>query len=771
LFPLKYFGFIRYLVFVIFFLCLCCDFVESQITGDYRSRISGNWGAYSTWEKWDGVSWNACAFGDVPNESAKNVTIRNGHLIDTDGSGSPPWDVNDLNVESGGRLWDNQFGGINTYIQVYGDIICDGIIGDPQGDDISFDIAGGNDCTISGIGFFNAMRIRKDDAILPKQTTSLTIKMDINLLRTGTSATVLYNDANEPGTDLNGSLFIVTIDAGSTVRCTAQGDAMCHISMDGIYGADPENCGGSYIVFGTLEMDGAFYCKNNNSAKNTSVLIKNGGLVKCRYIETGASGSAGNTLRVENGGKLIISGSVDTSSLRLNSTTFNGFSNLNNSWEFEPMSSLEFSASTDQMIHGISHCGNLAISGGGLKVLDADFLVGATLSLTSGVIQTGLFKLIHTSANPYDLVHSSGNASFIFGTYRRYILSNTAVYEFPLGLSARSLDYHRIDLLNANLNGISFIDGTVKSLSESENNIDSRIVCLQDTAIARNVLGNSVWSLSPDVVPISGSYGVRLYLEGTGLDETNNNSFHPVKRPDGSMDYSDWDTFDASTDIPQNGLPGRVYEGGSGYSERNGYTSFSEHAIALFQSNMPLSIELISFSAYCYSNKIVDLQWETATEQHSDYFLIEHSENGWGWESVSKIKALGNSNRLTCYRVKVESQEAIGYYRLSQYDIDGKSMEFDPVIVNCKNELKVPITVPNPSEHTFTVQLNDVLKITPFRMVITDIDNRIIMNASYDFTLNQTQIPIELPPFSQGVYFIHFKTITDQYFIVRHHVL
>jgi uncharacterized repeat protein (TIGR02543 family) len=739
-------------------------------TGDFRSRTSGNWGSNTTWEKFDGNCWLSCASGDYPNSSTVSVRIGNGHIIDNDGSGSPPWNVKDLTVDKGGKLWDNQFGGINTYVQIYGDIVCNGVIGDSLGDDIAFDIAGGNNCSISGIGSFTAMRIRKDDEIFPALNTSLTIEMDIRLLRPETSGTVLYNDANQPGTDLIGSLFNVSISPGVTVKCSGKGSAMSNLSIDGLIGADPENCGGLFVISGTLDIDGIVYCKNNNSAKNTALNIKSGGVLKCRYIETGASGLAGNTLSIENGGKLIIFGSVDTSIAHLNNTTWNNFSNTNNTWDFQSCSSIEYSGTNEQKIHGITGCSNLVVSGGGLKVIGNDFTVKDLLKLVNGIVQTGNNKLIHESTNPSDLIHSASGSSFIFGTYRRYLGLNSFIYKFPVGLSSTSSGYRRMDLVNNYLNGVAYLDVSVFSIDEISNNIDERLICTQDGFSLKNVIGNVIWKLSPNTHPLGGTYGVRLFLDGTGLTSNDDNNFCAVKRADGLADYTAWDTFFATTIIPSHGTDGRIYGSGDGYAERTGYTSFSEHAIGLMQPIQPLPIELINFSVSCSENNNVNIHWSTASEHNSSHFVVEKLNAGLLWQELGEVSAAGNSIVPLNYYMEDRIASEITYYRLLEVDLNGEKLAFEPISILCKASDISLFTFPNPSHQKFKLIYHSVIDNYDVTIQITDAHGKEVYSISRSVYSGINNIPITELNLQPGVYFIHVFSPEGKDYVIRQYI-
>lgn len=90
------------------------------------------------------------------------------------------------------------------------------------------------------------------------------------------------------------------------------------------------------------------------------------------------------------------------------------------------------------------------------------------------------------------------------------------------------------------------------------------------------------------------------------------------------------------------------------------------------QAGALLPVTLIDFSGHPTSSGI-DLFWKTATEVNNDYFEIERSKDGISFESLAKVKGFGNSDQMQFYALSDESP-SVGenYYRLVQYDFDGK---------------------------------------------------------------------------------------------------
>jgi hypothetical protein len=71
-------------------------------------------------------------------------------------------------------------------------------------------------------------------------------------------------------------------------------------------------------------------------------------------------------------------------------------------------------------------------------------------------------------------------------------------------------------------------------------------------------------------------------------------------------------------------------------------------------------------------NKAIELVWRTAQEINSKYFEVLKSKDGVQFETIGKVEAAGNSNRVNTYQF-LDNTPAQGnnYYKLKQVDIDG----------------------------------------------------------------------------------------------------
>ena len=93
--------------------------------------------------------------------------------------------------------------------------------------------------------------------------------------------------------------------------------------------------------------------------------------------------------------------------------------------------------------------------------------------------------------------------------------------------------------------------------------------------------------------------------------------------------------------------------------------------IASTDATTPLPVELISFEAKPKACTPI-LNWSTASESHSDYFILESSEDAKKWTEVTRIDAAEHSSTEKRYsHHEKENFSAIRYYRLILVNMDG----------------------------------------------------------------------------------------------------
>jgi hypothetical protein len=495
-----------------------------------------------------------------------------------------------------------------------------------------------------------------------------------------------------------------------------------------------------------LEFNGTnFIVAPSAPSSSDNVFIKQTGTCVNGYPQVTTTGAQANNLTISGSSAQITSN---------NATTLTVAGNWSSTGQYnENQGKIVFTGSGKTITTNVFE---------GETFYNVDFNNGSSISMNSDVNvlnALGLAGTVTTGSKVFWLKNSAGDATSlpdfsgkIVGTFKRDIANNTSTYSFPV---ARTTDGTRYlaQIINSNMNGVSFINGSVRALTESGNNVDSRIVASQGDLLT-NVIEGSIWSLVPNTQPTSGSYGVRLY-NTSGLPD---NKFCPVKRPGGSSDYNQWDTFQGTTLIPNAGSAGRTAS--SGYAERLGYTSFSEHAIATTPGTLP--VKLSFFKANCTNKTQAEIKWQTLTERNSERFEIEKSLDGDIFNVIANIPAAGNSNNPINYAyIDNLNLNETTYYRLNQYDLDGTKNILEVKSINCENNtLDLNVVFPVP----VVENLNATISSSYNRLVKLEIYNaigQVVYFNSLNIETGNNRVTLNNFEIANGAYLLKISDNAD----------
>ena len=112
----------------------------------------------------------------------------------------------------------------------------------------------------------------------------------------------------------------------------------------------------------------------------------------------------------------------------------------------------------------------------------------------------------------------------------------------------------------------------------------------------------------------------------------------------------------------------------------------------------PLPVHLISWHGR-YQNHSIKLDWETAWEENSDYFLVQRSSDLKTFHNIAQVASTGTTRVRQRYIWTDEAPEpGINYYRLVQTDLDGTTETSRIIAVRDEESVSVNLVVyPNPS--------------------------------------------------------------------------
>ncbi len=278
-------------------------------------------------------------------------------------------------------------------------------------------------------------------------------------------------------------------------------------------------------------------------------------------------------------------------------------------------------------------------------------------------------------ANANNYIQTNGSGSL------RRSLANNEGFIFPVGNSA----YNRMTITNRS------------------GSADYFQVKVRDEVLANGTSGS----------PISGTYVQRTW----DINKTNPNG-------GGGVDFSFyWNSGEPTGPLATPALfhYGTAWErltgttgSGVGYLDYQGYTgTFSPFAVLDGSTTLPVT--WLNFQAQPQATT-VQLNWQTAAEQNSLDFVVQHSTGNNVWTNIGSVAAAGNSTVTSSYRF-VHQQPVTGtnWYRLLQRDRDGRETFSKTVSVQFAANRNRMLVYPTPvTNGTVFVKLEKATLITLF---------------------------------------------------------
>jgi hypothetical protein len=188
---------------------------------------------------------------------------------------------------------------------------------------------------------------------------------------------------------------------------------------------------------------------------------------------------------------------------------------------------------------------------------------------------------------------------------------------------------------------------------------------------------------------------------------------------------------------------------------RHSISSFSEMWLHAASSNSPLPIELTQFNGKC-ENGLVELKWETASENNSKKFIIEKLRNNSEWFQIGELPSKGNSTVLNTYNF-IDHNVSTGdnFYRLIEESINGQKTSYDAINIVCENIINKMSVYPNPNDGEFVIEVYSSSELSNSTIQITDVSGKIIYEDVLTIKSGLTNLPINLKEIAIGTYTIN----------------
>ncbi|MDX1938038.1 MAG: LamG-like jellyroll fold domain-containing protein [Flavihumibacter sp.] len=179
-----------------------------------------------------------------------------------------------------------------------------------------------------------------------------------------------------------------------------------------------------------------------------------------------------------------------------------------------------------------------------------------------------------------------------------------------------------------------------------------------------------------------------------------------------------------------------------------------------------LPVQLTRFTAVKTGADVL-LQWQTQQEQNSSHFTVQRSYDGVNFEAIATIIARGNSNTETAYNytdnaVFIAANTKTVFYRLQQYDADGKRELSNILSVKYSNPKAVVFTIlqnPVPAQLQLQLQLTATQQVL---LQITDAQGRIVKQQKNNLSPGRQIVLLPVAELAGGIYHITVITATEK---------
>lgn len=165
-------------------------------------------------------------------------------------------------------------------------------------------------------------------------------------------------------------------------------------------------------------------------------------------------------------------------------------------------------------------------------------------------------------------------------------------------------------------------------------------------------------------------------------------------------------------------------------------------------------MELVSFVGLSTAQGN-ELSWSTANEINNDRFEIEKSIDGNTYTTVGGVNGSGNSTTLLSYYfTDACNTSEKTYYRLHQFDVDGKSTYSKTVVVISVQELTLQAS-PNPFKDQCNITVTGLKSESTAQLTIYDLIGNVYTNEMIQVRNGAYEIGKNLPT---DIYIIALKS-------------
>jgi hypothetical protein len=168
-----------------------------------------------------------------------------------------------------------------------------------------------------------------------------------------------------------------------------------------------------------------------------------------------------------------------------------------------------------------------------------------------------------------------------------------------------------------------------------------------------------------------------------------------------------------------------------------------------------LPVTLFGFTAQEENNQAL-LHWKTGSELNNKGFEIQRSKNAINWNKIGFVNGALNSSLEKNYSFKDEDPlPGKNFYRLLQYDLDGKSVSSPIVNVDIFRVGYYTISN-NPGNGIYQLNIHSTNKAA---ISVSDMAGRRLIRQQIDAGIHE----LDISKYAQGTYLLHLQIGADHF--------
>lgn len=196
---------------------------------------------------------------------------------------------------------------------------------------------------------------------------------------------------------------------------------------------------------------------------------------------------------------------------------------------------------------------------------------------------------------------------------------------------------------------------------------------------------------------------------------------------------------------------------------RSGFNGFSQFGLAAGGLYV-LPSELLDIWSRSFDDNI-EVSWKVASEHNLSHYILERSEDGFVFDSLTTIGASGNSNTEITYAHKDHSVERnkIYYYRYQSFDFDGTA-NYSPIVQGkllSNPEYLNVFLYPNPTSEEINLSIESYQRRSLEIHLINSV-GQIIDNFERTIEHGKNILPYATENLEPGVYTIQLIDLQSQ---------